>query len=157
MSLPDDDVQIFRVYQSWLNTGELRYNFDNEDMWLHLAKLWIFADKICSTVLKNRTIDAFFDIVTKNSDISFANADTVRFVFEHTMPKCPLRRVFARLFLWLGDCPKPLSAYPVEFLEVPLKICMRLYPRQTSHPPDRRIYHEACLEPCCAKRDRWSF
>lgn len=99
-------------------TGQLRYNFDEEECWLHLGKLWIFADKICSPRLKNKTLDAFFELITKNSEVPFAKPETVDYVYGKTMPDSALRRIFVRLFLYLystsgGD---KMDLYSQEFL-----------------------------------------
>jgi len=152
MSLPEDDIQIFRVYQTWLNTGQLRYNFDEEECWLHLGKLWIFADKIRSPRLKNTTVDAIFEVVTKNSDISFAEPETVDFVFPETMPNPALRRMFVHLFLHLGHIPKHanMELYPQPFLATALRKAMSKTKIKLSvAPPVSAYYHEDCCGPCC--------
>jgi len=152
MSLPEDDVQIFRIYQTWLNTGQLRYNFDKEECWLHLGKLWIFADKICSTRLMNKTVDAFFEVVTKNSDLPFADPETVNYVFGKTMPGSPLRRMFVRIFLSYGYIldDDEMNAYPREFLATALRKAMSKTKIMLSvAPPVTEYYHEDCCGPCC--------
>ncbi|KAL8967397.1 MAG: hypothetical protein Q9183_002937 [Haloplaca sp. 2 TL-2023] len=118
ISLPEDDVHTFRIYQTWLITGELRYNFDDEGLWLTLSKLWIFADKICSPRFENRIIDAIFDILAENDNenLPVASADTVHYVYDHTVKGSRLRRLFTRCFIQLAPQNKRLVAYPSEFL-----------------------------------------
>lgn len=152
MSLPHDDVQIFNIYQTWLNTGELRYNFDDEEWWMHLAKLWVFADKICSPQLRNKTTDAFFNVVAQNCDLQFAEAQTVHYVWENTMPGSYLRRILVRFFFYIGRYPEVLSLYPHEFLSVSLGRAMdkvNLVPK--GNLPKSSLYHQNCSEPCCSK------
>ena len=161
ISLPDDDVQIFKIYQTWLNKGELRYNFDDEEWWLRLAKLWIFADKIRSIRLKNKTIDAFFDIINDNEEITFADTKTVHFVYENTAWDSPLRRIFVRFYLHLTPLEEPPSLYPQEFLAAVVSKVLHYESvwRPTRMGQDLRIlgrrseaFHEDCAEDCCKSK-----
>ncbi len=155
MSLPEDDVQIFRIYRAWVYTGQLRYNFDEEECWLHLGKLWIFADKICSPRLKNKTLDAFFELITKNREVPFAKPETVDYVYGKTMPDSALRRIFVRLFLYLystsgGD---KMDLYPQEFLAMALRKAMfRIKTKSSGALPASSAYHEDCSGTCCKHR-----
>ncbi|KAL8691745.1 MAG: hypothetical protein Q9218_003094 [Villophora microphyllina] len=118
VSLPDDDVQIFKIYQIWLNLKELRCNFDDgEDWWLHLAKLWIFADKIGSPKFKNEIIDAFFEVYdgVDDKDLLFADPDVVHFVYDNTTQESPLRKLFIHFSLHF-DYNGGMVAYPHEFI-----------------------------------------
>ena len=65
ISLLEDDVQLFRTYQTLPDPRKLRYNFDSKDCWLHLTELWIFADKVCSSGLKKKSVDSLFKTFTK--------------------------------------------------------------------------------------------
>lgn len=155
MSLPEDDVQIFTIYRAWVYTGQLRYNFDEEECWLHLGKLWIFADKVCSPQLKNKTLDAFFELVTRNSEVPFARPETVGYVYDKTMPGSALRNIFVRLFLHLGytSGDQKMDLYPQEFLAVALRKAMsRLKTMTSSTLPASSAYHEDCCGQCCKKR-----
>lgn len=162
LSMPEDDVDIFRIYQTWLNTGDLRYNFDGEIWWLRLARLWIFADKVSSHRLKNRTIDSFFDIVDKNKNMVFADAWITHYIFEHTSPLSPLRRLLSRLFFHLKPSRDDLASYPPVFLAEVLG-------RARFHEPTwsavakvqsalvqkhrRSDLHMDCSLECCAKKN----
>ena len=150
MSLPDDEVHIFKVYEAWLNSKELRYNFDEEECWLHLAKLWIFADKICSFQLKNKVTDAFYDVVSQNKDLSFAKPDVVHFIYEHTSPNSSLRSIICYLFYFTECCRATYILYPQEFLAWTLRTAMKtLNSKRSKTPRGSEKYHEKCLEPCC--------
>jgi len=152
MSLPEDDVQIFGIYQTWLNTDQLRYNFDEEECWLHLGKLWIFADKICSPRLKNKTVDALFEVVTKNSEVPFAEPETVDYVYGETMQGSVLRMIFIRIFLYLGHAEDDhkMHSYPQQFLAIALRMAMsRLNRKSPWALPVSARYHQDCCEPCC--------
>ncbi|KAL8868199.1 MAG: hypothetical protein Q9174_005145, partial [Haloplaca sp. 1 TL-2023] len=118
ISLPEDYVQTFRVYQTWLQTGELRYNFDEEGLWLTLGKLWIFADKMCSPRFGNRIVDAIFDTLAqnKNESVPVPDVDTVHYIYDNTVKKSKLRRIFTRVFIMLAPTNACLTAYPIEFL-----------------------------------------
>lgn len=155
LSLPEDDVQIFRIYRAWVYTGQLQYNFDEEECWLHLGKLWIFADKVCSPRLKNKTLDAFFELVLNNSEVPFAKPETVGYVYDKTMPGSALRRIFVRLYLHLGytSGDKKMDMYPQEFLAIALRKAMsRMKTMASGALPASSAYHEECCGLCCKNR-----
>lgn len=161
ISFPEDDVAVFKVYLTWLNLKTLRFNFDHEEWWCYLAKLWIFADKICAPKFMNKVVDAFFEVFFDNRDISFASAGAVHYVYEHTSTDSALRRIFVRFFLQMTMKNINLQPYPHDFVVgVVSKILVNEGCRQQiktaqasimtkSHS---RIYHQQCGNPCCKKK-----
>lgn len=156
--LPDDDVQVFKVYQTWLNTGSLRYIFDHEkeEWWLHLAKLWIFTDKIRSPRLRNRVTDAFFDIVARNGsnvdkNFAYAQAGTVDYVYSNTYRGSPLRMIFVELYLYLSPSNTSMRRYHPEFLATTLKEAMTNKGPPRNKLPRSALYHMDCEDSCCKK------
>ncbi|KAL8792219.1 MAG: hypothetical protein Q9195_005175 [Heterodermia aff. obscurata] len=93
VSLPEDDVETFKIYQTWLHTKKLRYNFDHVEWWLCFAKLWVFADKMGSTSLQNDTIDAICATIRQNDTLPWASPSAVCFIFDNTSTGCPIRKL----------------------------------------------------------------
>ena len=159
-SLEEDEVPVFKVYQTWLNTHQLRYNFDSDEWWLHLSKLWIFADKIQASNFKNRVVDSFFSVFVGNLGLAFATADTVNYVYDNTTVVSYLRRLFIRFYLHMFDHKIDLARYPHEFiLEALTKItkdggCRNQIRAMQGAMDTKRspMYHEECLDPCCRNK-----
>lgn len=63
--------------------------FDVENEWLHLAELWIFADKIGSFGFSNDVNDAIFTLTNVDKQPLMSAAEIV-FVYRHTTPS-PLK------------------------------------------------------------------
>lgn len=161
VSLPEDEVPVFKVYQTWLNAQELRYTFDHEDWWLHLAKLWIFADKVCAYQFSNKVVDAFFKVFFDNTKLNFATAKVVNHVYDHTSSQSVLRRIFVRFFLQMADKPIDLRFYPQDFLASVLHKLTAdkgyekyFKAKQVAiiHRANSYVYHQNCLKACCKER-----
>lgn len=160
--LPDDDVRLFGVYQTWLNTNQLRYSFEHEQCWLHLAKLWIFADKICALKFRNKVVDAFFDVYISNAGkVKFASAHTVNYVYEHTAVNSSLRELFLGLFFQMDHDKPNMVPYPCFFLASIAEIClltegclsaMREEHDYMSYAGGSHKFHEFCDGPSCRRR-----
>ena len=159
-SLEEDEVPVFKVYQTWLNTHELRYNFDSDDWWLHLSKLWIFADKIQASNFKNLIIDSFFNVFIANPGLTFATADTVSYVYDNTTSVSCLRRLFIRFYMHMVDHKIDLTPYPHDFIIAALikitkdKNCRNQVKAMHGAIDAKRsyFYHDECLDPCCKSK-----
>ena len=159
-SLEEDEVPVFKMYQTWLNTHQLRYNLDGDEWWLHLSKLWVFADKIQASGFKNRVVDSFFSVFVANLGLTFATADTVTYVHDNTTVVSYFRRLFIRFYLHMFDPKIDMTPYPLEFIsQVLKKITMnegcRNQIRAMNGVMDMKrshFYHEECPDPCCKNR-----
>ena len=120
VSLPEDDVGTFKIYQTWLNTAQLRYNFDHVEWWLCFAKLWVFADKIGSNDFKDRTVDAICATVKNNPNLNWASAPAVCYTFDNTSSDSPLRDlVVGHAYHTVEKIPRSsseLENYPIAFV-----------------------------------------
>lgn len=121
VSLPEDDVDTFKIYQTWLTTTQLRYNFDDGDWWLCFTKLWVFADKIGAVTLRNKVMDAMLDTVKKHPETPRASPHAVIYMYETMSGDCPVLTVFLTHFLSSTTTRKDftwreLRAYPSAFL-----------------------------------------
>ena len=159
VSLPEDDVETFKIYQTWLNTTQLRYNFDHVEWWLCFAQLWVFADKIGSTALKNKTIDAICATVRDNCHLDWASPRAVCYTFDNTSTGSHLR--------WLVVCHafvttrkditrNDLEIYPMAFLSRLTSYALRNIPisQETLTSSIAKIfdgprYHLECSDKCC--------
>lgn len=161
VSLPEDDVETFKIYHAWLNTMQLRYNFDHVEWWLCFAKLWVFADKIGSIALKNRTADAICVTVKHNRSLDWASPRAVCYTFDNTSSDSPLRKLVvyhAFLSAWRRPLLSELENYPVAFVS---RLASRLFMHaQECREWDAEIdsletkfegprYHLECSDDCC--------
>ncbi|KAL8687741.1 MAG: hypothetical protein Q9218_006173 [Villophora microphyllina] len=53
IALPEDDVEVFKVYYTWLNSGELRYTFGHDD------EKWCVLGSISSTLPFNMSEERY--------------------------------------------------------------------------------------------------
>ena len=119
VSLPDDEVETFKIYQTWLNTLQLRYNFDHEEWWLCFAKIWVFADKIGSPTLKNRTVDALCATINSNDRLDWPSPRAVYYTFDNTSSDSPLRKLAVNYAYCMHKgslSPSQLEEYPIAFV-----------------------------------------
>ncbi|KAL8824096.1 MAG: hypothetical protein Q9191_005306 [Dirinaria sp. TL-2023a] len=170
VSLPEDEVSVFKVYQTWLNAQELRYTFDHEDWWLHLSKLWIFADRMCAYQFSNEIVDAFFKVFFDNTQLDFATPKVVDYVYENTASHSALRRIFVRFYLQLAYRTIDLRSYPQEFLATVLRKLTAdkgyekyfkatqaaIINKDSSHlyHQNCQLYHQNCSRMCCNENKR---
>lgn len=163
VSLPEDEVSVFKVYQTWLNAQELRYTFDHEDWWLHLSKLWIFADRMCAYQFSNKIVDAFFKVFFDNTELDFATPKVVNYVYENTASHSALRRIFVRFYLQLAYRTIDLRSYPQEFLATVLRKLTadkgyeRYFKATQSaiiNKDSSHLYHSNCGKICCKENTR---
>ena len=152
MTLPEDDVEVFKIYQTWLNTTQLRFNFDNEEWWLRFTKLWIFADKIGSTSLKNNTVDAIVLTIRCNPHLTRASPNAVAYTYEHTSDRSPLIDILIKHFIIKARqehvSADDLESYPHRFLsEVAFNTVV--YVPDSTYWKSSVEYHRECIQGCC--------
>lgn len=112
-------MEVFKIYQTFLNTTRLHYNFDDEEWWLCFAKLWVFADKIGSPSLKKHTLQAMVNTMKDNPSLPCASPRAVAYTMDKTCLGSPLGMALVRHFLvqagTLVSMPK-LDEYPQVFV-----------------------------------------
>ena len=159
VSLPEDDVGTFRIYQTWLNTTQLRYNFDHVEWWLCFAKLWVLADKIRSTALRNRTVDAICATVRLSPDLHWASPQAVCYTFDNTSSDSPLRTLIVYHAYYnakKSPSSSDLEVYPMAFLSRLTYHTLRNAQIYTGTLTDNIAksfesprYHLECSDKCC--------
>ena len=157
-------MKTFKIYLTWLNTTQLRYNFDDVEWWLCFAQLWVFADKIGSTSLKNKTIDAICATIKQNRDLAWASPHAVCYTFDNTSSDCLLRHL---VVLHAYHNPvrnmssvSNLEHYPVAFLSRLTSMLFRNPQRWDSEGKfnnsvkrnfEATRYHIECSDTCCSE------
>lgn len=119
VSLPGDDVETFKIYQTFLTTTRLRYNFDGEEWWMCFAKLWVFAHKIGSPSLKKHTMQAMVNTMTNNASLPCASPQAVAYTLDKTCLSSPLGMALIKHFLVQAgttDWIPKLEEYPQVFV-----------------------------------------
>ena len=161
VSLPEDDVETFKIYQTWLNTMQLRYNFDHVEWWLCFAKLWVLADKIGSTALKNRTVDAICATIKHNPKLDWVSSHAVCYTFDNTSWDSPLRiLVVSHALITSKKSPHnhELEDYPMTYVSSIAWYLLRHAQSRGSWETqidkiekevEGRLFHEDCSDDCC--------
>ncbi|KAG6988932.1 hypothetical protein G7Y79_00067g095470 [Physcia stellaris] len=119
ISLPEYEVETFKIYQTFLTTTRLRYNFDHEEWWLCFAKLWVFAHRIGSPSLKKHTLQAMVNTMTRNPSLPCASPRAVAYTLDNACLSSPLGMALIKHFLVQAgtpDCIPPLEEYPQAFV-----------------------------------------
>ncbi|KAF7188782.1 hypothetical protein HII31_09705 [Pseudocercospora fuligena] len=83
ITLPDEETEVFKLFQGWLYTRELPKESQNP-----LIKLWCFGDRRAVPLLQNEAIDAIREV---NYNLKTQPDHMLRFVFDHTTSDAPLR------------------------------------------------------------------
>lgn len=83
ITLPEEEPDIFRLFQGWLYTRELP-----KDDRKALIKLWCFGDRRAVPLLQNQAIDTIREV---NNERRTEPTNMVRYVFNNTTPDAPLR------------------------------------------------------------------
>jgi hypothetical protein len=114
--LPDDDPEIFKIYQHWLYFGQIYcvYLFGQPKEYAVLAKASVLGDKLMDGDFKDAVIDCIVDALCKDQvfDVGLTN-----YVYEHTTATSPLRRLWQDIYMWAGNptwldenvIPEPLN------------------------------------------------
>ena len=111
--LPEDDPDVFSVYQQWLygNLICTRYNntvSQTDDEYESLVKAYILGEKIMDQDFKDSIADA---IVEKARCVHRFDTSLTSLVFDNTPPASPLRRLWLDIYFHFGS---------FEWLEVDL-------------------------------------
>ncbi|KAI9696023.1 MAG: hypothetical protein M1836_005854 [Candelina mexicana] len=100
--LSDDSVDVFRSFFGWLYTQQFQPS-DGQDLTISkLARIYVFADKIGATVLKNQIIDSI-NLVHSRPKGELADNETIDHVFEHTPASSPLRQLLVDQYAYDVD------------------------------------------------------
>lgn len=102
MVLPEDDVEVFELFQFWLNSGEL---LDTGESILDLSVsaligLYLFAEARCIPQLQNLTIDALIHIIKATG--KFPTGEILR-IYDNTTETSPLRRLLVDISARIGE------------------------------------------------------
>lgn len=165
VTLPNYGVEVFKIYQSWLNTMQVRYNFDDgENWWVRFVKLWTFADNIGSTTLKNTIAEAIQATICQNSSIRCPSPKIVTYTYDQTSDDSPLRELLVRMFLHRSYCYEPkLEDYPADFVRklagfllTHARNCSRYCGRAKGYTEEIpfTVIHRDCTSKCC-KEGPW--
>ena len=158
VDLPEDDVEVFKDFETWLYTKKLLNVKKVTQKSLHLIKVFIFADKIRVLGLKNATLDKLRMRATKDH-IAPATPDAIHYAWENTAAGSPLRRLLTDIFAYNvkpESAEEDILAYPIEFIADVTIVNMRRLPIRLKDEiapfeHDATSYHEhdsSCS--CCS-------
>jgi len=157
--LPEDDPNIFSVYQQWLYVGliQTRPNsapFKTDDEFRTLVKAYILGEKIMDSNFKDSIVDA---IVEKLRLAHRFDTGLTDLVFDNTLPASPLRRLWLDAYYNFGspawlDASLVGSPINAEFMVEFSRYQMEFRSSSGAFGPDAMFgsctYHEHGLRPC---------
>ena len=118
ISLPEDDVEVFKVFERWLYTEDFHCSTGTSNVYLHLAKVYCFGDKVGIRALKHGALDALRENVLNANDVPI-ESDLTNFVWQNTVAQSSLRKLLVDLFTYrvaAEDVENDILAYPTEFI-----------------------------------------
>jgi hypothetical protein len=121
LHLPDDSPGAFACLARWLWTRDT--GLATEAPWMHLARLWVLADKLLIPSLCDSIMGVFaqkFRLIG-----GCISPSTINYIFSNTSPSLngrrhPLRRMIVDLYAWGGslrDVSHRMGEYDRGFLE----------------------------------------
>lgn len=133
IKLPEDDPEVFSVYQQWLYDGLIHTGSDtlfpqNDDEYEALVKAYILGEKLMDPEFKDSITDAIKD---KFRCLSRFDTGLTTLVFNETPSGSPLRRLWVDIYYhfgspgWLDEHPEgpPVDAgFMVEFSRYQMQV-----------------------------------
>ena len=120
INLPNDDPEVFEIFENWLYGQRLDLEEDQAKSTPFILKLWVFGDKVQVPEFQNAVMEALKTRST-GSDPPLTPSD-IRFVYESTTDESPLRRLIVDMAIWhypIFDIIKDMldqECYPKVFL-----------------------------------------
>lgn len=129
LPLPDDHPYFFDIFNSFLYTNQLRDSEGTKDIdleWEDLIRLWVFGDEYLAPAFQNSVMDAMW--AKSLQDDELPDLSNLKYIYEHTMPGSPLRRILTDWTAYWSRLehdllPQNLIEWPKEAL-IDLILCM---------------------------------
>ncbi|KAL4789619.1 hypothetical protein BDV19DRAFT_22994 [Aspergillus venezuelensis] len=105
ITLPDDDPDVFAEAISWMYRGTLSGDLTTRPGDCATAfcmELWVLAEKLEIPTLQNQAIATCKARVDKSAITSLPNHWTIEYVYSHTTPRSPPRRLLVDVWLRRG-------------------------------------------------------
>ena len=123
MTLPEEDPEIFDGLARWLYTNRIvletetaKQSKEKAQAWyLHVAGIYIAADKYDILDLKNAAIDQCYDFLIQDT-LAGPRNQVIDYVYENTTPKSKFRRLLAEGFVWHVDLDVYSNKYALTYL-----------------------------------------
>lgn len=104
--LPHDDPATFDRFIQWMRNMAIQLapaepSAARQDRYLQLAMLYVLGEKLGVPRLQNKVLDMFLataNFSTRNLPRELPREGIVRYVYQHTPAKAPLRKLLAVLF-----------------------------------------------------------
>lgn len=157
--LPEDEPDIFSVYQQWLYGGRIHTRPSSalsktDDEYRKLVKAYILGEKLVGGNFKDSIVDAIVEKLRLTHKFDTGLTDLV---FDNTLPTSPLRRLWLDAYYNFGS-PEWLNASLVgdsinaEFMVEFSRYQMRFRASSGAFGPDAMFasctYHGHGLRPC---------
>jgi hypothetical protein len=161
--LPEDDPEVFAVYQQWLYHGRIctsttDFEPGTMDEYELLGHAYILGDKFVDVGFKDCVTDAILEKLLKQTHFSLRLTDEV---FDNTLSHSPLRRLWMDIYYWTG-CADWLDEDTVgqpinlDFMAEFSRFQMRQRERQSSCPITTPCnYHQHRAGECHLKSKEW--
>lgn len=136
ISLPEDDPDLFEDYVQWINTDVIcDQRYVSSGSTKRLVRLYILADKLGTTKLKNDCIDLIR--ATQHRHEVRHSGDSCMVAFEYTPAKSKLREYMIDSWVYWGPSKSSeLEEYPSELFH---EVLRRLFAKAAKDDKGRVI------------------
>ncbi|THW92588.1 hypothetical protein D6D15_03075 [Aureobasidium pullulans] len=115
LSLPDDCIGVFNVFNKYIYTRQLCDEEDNDVSWDLLMRCWLFGDKHIIPSFQNKVMDALY---SKSVKLNVLPIFYLTLVYSNTLPGAPLRRMLIDCVAFRGNI-KVIMASELQNLKWP--------------------------------------
>lgn len=162
ITLPDDEPDVFSIYQEWLYSGLIHTRgsekgLENDPEHELLVKAFVLGEKIIDPEFKDCVLDA---IIEKLREDKCINLYLTKLVFDNTPSASPLRRLWMDTYYYFGT-PQWIdsnvlgntvsSEFLIEFSHYQMQKRTSLDPRAKDAMFRTCAYHGHGLRPCWRK------
>ena len=122
VNLPDDDVELFKIFVQWLYTQLIVLNDKQKNHYRVIIDLFILVNKLQCSELQNATLDFLYRRFSETNTL-YPPTD-IYYVWENTTNNSSLRRYLVDLYVYDSQIDHVVESqehYPSEFMKEVLK------------------------------------
>ncbi|THY29894.1 hypothetical protein D6D01_03442 [Aureobasidium pullulans] len=106
LSLPDDCIGVFNVFNKYIYTRQLSDGEDSDVSWELIVGCWLFGDKYIIPSFQNKIMDVLY---SKSLKLKVIPTKSLKLIYNDTLPGAPLRRILVDWAAFRGNMKLMMS------------------------------------------------
>jgi hypothetical protein len=135
--LPEDDADTVNRFVQWIYFKSYGLSKDHDELFMQLARLYLFANKVLAYPLKNDVIRALFYLQPQGVNPPMP---VIAFAFDHMPEHSPFRKLLVDWYAWHADLAwygtslgkRALEMVPIFTVELTSRLAERIRTNQIS-------------------------